>query len=84
MVGQPVYCAAMTLRFQPLQLLLVIFAGWVNRHQLDVIEYLSSAIERLAGDGWQAEGETEYGFVFIRRDTEQRLLMLTPRDPFCA
>ena len=26
--------------FQPLQLLLVIFAGWVNRHQLDVIEYL--------------------------------------------
>ena len=27
-------------RFQPLQLLLVIFAGWINRHQLDVIEYL--------------------------------------------
>jgi|SRR5450755_391557 hypothetical protein len=26
--------------FQPLQLLLVIFAGWVNRHQLDVIELL--------------------------------------------
>src|SRR6202035_26248 len=26
--------------FQPFQLLLVIFAGWVNRHQLDVIEYL--------------------------------------------
>jgi hypothetical protein len=26
--------------FQPLQLLLVIFAGWVNRHQLDGIEYL--------------------------------------------
>jgi hypothetical protein len=26
--------------FQPLQLLLVIFAGWVNRRQLDVIEYL--------------------------------------------
>jgi hypothetical protein len=26
--------------FQPLQLLLVKFAGWVNRHQLDVIEYL--------------------------------------------
>jgi putative transposase len=26
--------------FQPLQLLLVIFAGWVNRHQLDMIEYL--------------------------------------------
>ena len=26
--------------FQPLQLLLMIFAGWVNRRQLDVIEYL--------------------------------------------
>jgi hypothetical protein len=25
---------------QRLQLLLVIFAGWVNRHKLDVIEYL--------------------------------------------
>src|ERR1700737_2049919 len=40
MVGQPVYCAAMSPPFQPLQLLLAIFAGWVNRHQLDMIEYL--------------------------------------------
>jgi hypothetical protein len=24
----------------PLRFLLVLFAGWVNRHQLDVIEYL--------------------------------------------
>jgi putative transposase len=39
--------------FQPLQLLLVIFAGWVNRHQLDVIEYLQEENrvlkERLCG-----------------------------------
>src|SRR5713226_1818087 len=39
--------------FQPLQLLLVIFAGWVNRHQLDVIEYLQEENrvlkERLGG-----------------------------------
>jgi hypothetical protein len=40
MVGQPVYCAAMFPAFPPLQLLLVVFAGWVNRRQLDVIEYL--------------------------------------------
>ncbi len=40
MVGLPVYCAAMSPPFQPLQLLLVIFAGWVNHRQLDVIEYL--------------------------------------------
>jgi putative transposase len=26
--------------FPPLQLLLMMFAGWVNRHQLDVIDYL--------------------------------------------
>jgi hypothetical protein len=24
----------------PFQLVLLVFAGWVNRHQLDVIEYL--------------------------------------------
>jgi hypothetical protein len=40
MVGQPAYCAAMFPPFQPLQLLLLIFAGWANRRQLDVIEYL--------------------------------------------
>ena len=53
MVGQPVYCAAMFPPFQPLQLLLVIFAGWVNRRQLDVIEYLQEENrvlkERLGG-----------------------------------
>ena len=39
--------------FQPLQLLLAMFAGWVNRHQLDAIEYLqeenSVLTERLGG-----------------------------------
>src|ERR1035438_8637114 len=39
--------------FRPLQLLLVIFAGWVNRRQLDVIEYLQEENrvlkERLGG-----------------------------------
>jgi len=25
---------------QPFNLLLMLFAGWINRHQLDVIEYL--------------------------------------------
>src|SRR5450759_1454900 len=53
MVGQPVYCAAMSPPFQPLQLLLVMFAGWVNRHQLDAIEYLQEGKrvlkERLGG-----------------------------------
>jgi putative transposase len=39
--------------FRPLQLLLVIFAGWVNRQQLEVIEYLQEENrvlkERLGG-----------------------------------
>jgi putative transposase len=30
----------MSPEFRPLQLLLLMFAGWINRHQLDVIEYL--------------------------------------------
>jgi hypothetical protein len=42
----------------------------------------AAAIERLEGDGWQLEGSTEYGFVFIRRGADRRLWMLTPRDPY--
>jgi hypothetical protein len=39
---------------QPLHLLLMMFAGWVNRHQLDAIDYLQEEIacvlkERLGG-----------------------------------
>lgn len=30
----------MSLLLQPPHLLLMMFAGWVNRHQLDVIDYL--------------------------------------------
>src|ERR1039458_7960320 len=53
MVGQPVYSAAISPPFEPLQLLLVMFAGWVNRHQLDLIAYLQEEncvlTERLGG-----------------------------------
>jgi hypothetical protein len=42
---------------------------------------MAAAIDRLAGDGWQAEGSAKYGFVFVRRGTERRLLTLTERDP---
>ncbi len=45
---------------------------------------MAAAIDRLANEGWQAEATPEYGFVFIRRGTERRLLMLTPRDPYSA
>jgi len=43
---------------------------------------LAAAIERFAGDGWESEATPEYGYVSIRRETERRLLMLTPRDPY--
>jgi hypothetical protein len=43
---------------------------------------MAAAIDRLQGEGWQAEGSAEYGFMFIRRGDDRRLLMLTPRDPY--
>jgi hypothetical protein len=48
----------------------------------DLSGAMAAAIERLADEGWQAEGGAEYGFVFIRRVDERRLLMLTGRDPY--
>jgi hypothetical protein len=48
----------------------------------DLSGAMTAAIDRLANEGWQAEATPQYGFVFIRRDTERRLLMLTPRDPY--
>jgi hypothetical protein len=42
---------------------------------------MSAAIERLSSEGWQIEAEPRFGFAFIRRDGDRRLLMLTPRDP---
>ena len=52
------------------------------RTATDLSIAMAAAIERLEGEGWQVEGSAEYGFVFIRRETERRLLMLTPRDPY--
>jgi hypothetical protein len=43
---------------------------------------MAAMIKHLAGEGWQAEGSAKYGFVFIRRPGERRLLMLTERDPY--
>jgi hypothetical protein len=43
---------------------------------------MTAAIARLAAEGWQIEAEPRFGFAFIRRDGERRLLMLTPRDPY--
>lgn len=49
----PLYSAVMSPLLTSLQMLLSVFAGWVNRHQLDVIEYLQEENrvlkERLGG-----------------------------------
>jgi hypothetical protein len=42
---------------------------------------MTAAVERPEEEGWRLEGSAEYGFLFVRRETEPRLLMLTPRDP---
>jgi hypothetical protein len=48
----------------------------------DLICAMTTTIERLAVEGWQAESEPRFGFVFIRKESDRRMLMLTPRDPF--
>jgi hypothetical protein len=47
----------------------------------DLHEALTAAIDQLSADGWQAECEHEYGFAFVRRGVERRLVMVTGRDP---
>lgn len=48
----------------------------------DLSGAMTAAIERLTAQGWEAEAEARFGFAFIRRAGERRLLMLTPRDPY--
>lgn len=47
----------------------------------DLKAAMTAAISRLAGQGWQTEGGEQFGFVFLRRAGERRLLILTERDP---
>jgi hypothetical protein len=58
----------------------------IESHRMEPASDLSAAmvaaIERLGAGGWHAEAEPRFGFVFIRRDGERRLLMLTPKDPY--
>ncbi len=41
----------------------------------------TQCLERLACDGWKPEGCGEFGFVFIARSGERRLVTITQRDP---
>ena len=47
----------------------------------DLYAALAATIHRLAGDGWQTEGEPIFGFVFIHRGGDRRLVTITGRNP---
>jgi hypothetical protein len=48
----------------------------------DLYGAVTATIERLSIEGWQAESEPRFGFVFIAKENDRRLLILTPRNPF--
>ncbi len=48
---------------------------------VDLSAAMTASLCRLETQGWRKEGEILYGFVFIRRASERRMLMLTPHDP---
>src|ERR1700733_11951377 len=50
----------------------------------DLLSVMMSTLQQLASEGGQAEGDALYGFVFIRRLGERRMVMLTPRDPLAV
>lgn len=47
----------------------------------DLRAAMAAAIDRAAAAGWQIEADAPFGFVFINRAGERRLLTLTCRDP---
>jgi hypothetical protein len=65
----PIYAAAVSPLFRPVQMLLPIFAGWVNRHQLDVIEYLQAenACSTSAWVGGRSPNLNSYAEGFVYR-----------------
>ena len=48
----------------------------------DLAAAMDAAIERQTRNGWLTESSHEFGFVFLHRDSERRLLILTERDPY--
>jgi hypothetical protein len=72
--GNPRYVVVWDLQWKPLQ------CQRLEPHA-DLRVAMSAAIDAQAAQGWQVEGSAEYGFVFMRREGERRLVMLTPRNP---
>ena len=47
----------------------------------DLRAVLQEALGNLAAEGWLAESDGAYGFVFVAKGPERRLVNLTPADP---
>lgn len=48
----------------------------------DIRNAMTATVERLISEGWQAESAANFGFVFLSRNGNRRLLILTERDPY--
>jgi len=72
--GTPRFCVLFGLQWQ-------VFESSRLEPGADLRGAMTAAIGRLANEGWQTEGGDDFGFVFIRRTGERRLLILTERDP---
>ena len=69
------YCVIFDLQWQVIERLKL-------EARTDLSAAMAAAIERQLSLGWQTEGSHEFGFVFLRRAGERRLLILTERDPY--
>ena len=47
----------------------------------DLRKAMAAAVERARREGWRAECDAAYGFTFLARQGERRLLLMTARDP---
>jgi hypothetical protein len=47
----------------------------------DLTAAMHQVLDELRRDDWLPEGTPEYGFVFLTRNAERRLLMITRRHP---
>jgi hypothetical protein len=58
----------------------------IESHRLepgaDLLGAMKATMERLSAEGWRAEDMPRFGFVFITKNSDRRLLILTPKDPF--
>jgi hypothetical protein len=48
----------------------------------DLRAALTEILAELERDGWKAESNGEFGFVFVRRLEQRRLVTVTARDPY--